>query len=381
MRKVFYLLIVAAILFSCQTVGEYDSKNKTTIKIGVFNRNGDSPFCIYDAVEALRIDPAMEIEIIGASDIMSERLEEFDVVLFPGGGGKSETNSLGERGIKRIQQYVIGSGKGVVGICAGAYILTNTPNYPSLHLSGGEAIDIEHDHRGNGLVKFSLTDEGKKILPELANRKISFCQYYEGPVLVASNKTDSLKYKSLATMLSDVHLIEGTPANMTNNRPFIITSTPGKGRTCSFVGHPECTPGMRWLIPRMVRWTAKKELISYSSDVVRPGIHTKEILYTDELKKEYHQLYDDLLTTPKKKIYAINRLVEIQGWSAKKWIPGMLRDDNPEVRKAAAVAVVQLERTDAIADIEEALIIEDDNDVKVLLASELKKLKAIVNIN
>lgn len=379
----FYLSILLLFVYSCRHTTETNDKNTTkntkneTIKVGVFDKNGDSPYCIIDAIEALRIDKDIVARIVSAADIMLGNTNDIDVYLFPGGGGRSETGSLGELGQQKIIQLVKQQGKGVVGICAGAYILTETPDYPSLALSGAEAIDIEHDHRGNGLVKFSLTDEGKKIFPELAHREISYSQYYEGPVLIPA-KNSKYKYNELATMLSDVHLIEGTPANMTNNRPFIIVTQAEKGKTASVVGHPENTAGMRWIIPRLVRVVLNKDLISYNENVVRPDIYTKEILYTTEQRAKQRKAYYDLVKSKEEKIEAMKNIVDMCAWSAKKWIPPMLRDKDFDVRLLAAKLTVELERTDAIKDLQAAVTLENDANNKKLLQKQLDLLKNII---
>ncbi len=347
------------------------------IKVGVFDKNGDSPYCIIDAIEALKIDRDMEPRIISASEIMTGKTDDIDVFLFPGGGGRSETGSLGELGQQKIIDYVKKEGKGIVGICAGAYILSETPDYPSLALSGGEAIDIEHDHRGNGVVKFALTEEGKKIFPELADMDICYSHYYEGPVLIPA-KDSKYKYNELATMLSDVHLIEGTPANMTNNRPFIIVTKVEKGKTASVVGHPENTPGMRWMIPRLVRVVLDKEIINYGNNVVRPKIYSKEVLFDKELKEKQNAAYYSLIGTKEEKIKAMKDIVEMQAWSAKKWIPPMIRDKDFDVRLLAAKLTVELERTDAIPDLEAAVMVEKDKENKILLKEQLVLLKRMV---
>ncbi len=380
MRKISTLFGILIILLSgcCQQNDEVvvntPKVNKNVIKVGVFDKNGDSPYCITDAMEALKIDKDIDARIISAAEIMAGDADDIDVFLFPGGGGRSETGSLGELGQQKIIDLVKKQGKGVVGICAGAYILTETPDYPSLALSGAEAIDIEHDHRGHGLVKFSLTEEGKKIFPELANREISYSQYYEGPVLIPAKKS-AYKYNELATMLSDVHTIEGTPANMTNNRPFIIVTQVDKGKTASVVGHPENTPGMRWMIPRLVRVVLGKELIPYGKNVVRPEIYTKEILYTTEQSKKQRKAYYDLVKSKDEKTAAMNDIVEMAAWSAKKWIPPMVRDKDFDVRLLAAQLTVALERTDAIKDLEAAVKSEKDEKNKKLLQEQLDLLE------
>lgn len=374
-------LTALALLFGCQTNNSKVEKKQSTnnkITVGVFDKNGDSPYCITDAIEAIKIDTAMQTVMVSAADIVAGKTQNIDVFLFPGGGGRSETGSLGELGQQKIIDLVKKQGKGVVGICAGAYILTETPDYPSLALSGGEAIDIEHDHRGHGLVKFSVTKEGEKIFPELKDREISFSQYYEGPVLIPAKNT-KYPYTELATMLSDVHLIEGTPANMTNNRPFIIITQVEKGKTASLVGHPENTPGMRWIIPRLVRVVANMELISYKENVVRPQIYTNELLCTPEVLKKQKDAYYNLTKSKEEKIQAMQDIVNTYAWSAKKWIPPMIRDKDFDVRLLAAKLTVELERTDAIPDLQATIDIETNNENKKLLQEQLNLLKNIVN--
>lgn len=363
-------ILILSFLITTVIYGQSDK-----IKVGVFDKNGDSPYCITDAIEALKIDKDIEPRIISAADIMSGKVNDLDVFLFPGGGGRSETGSLGELGQQKVIEYVK-HGKGILGICAGAYILTKTPDYPSLGLSGAEAIDLEHDHRGNGLVKFSLTEEGKNIFPELTEKDIYYCQYYEGPVLIPSKDTE-YKYTELATMLSDVHLIEGTPADMTNNRPFLIVADVEKGKSASIIAHPENTAGMRWMIPRLVRVVANRDLISYDKNVIRPDIYTKEILFNSDLRKKQTEAYYNLVGTKEEKIKAMNDIFEIKAWSSKKWIPPMLRDKDFDIRLLAAKLTVELERTDAIPDLESAIMNEKNDGNKKLLGEQLELLKDI----
>ena len=371
-----HLLYIAsfALLAACQT--NSIESNDNTIHVGVFDKNGDSPDCITDAVEACRIDSGISVRVISAADIMGGAADDIDVFLFPGGSGRSETGSLGLLGQQKIIDLVKG-GKGVVGICAGAYILSETPNYPSLALSGAEAIDIEHDHRGHGLVKFSLTEAGKKIFPEISDSALYYSLYYDGLVLVPATNS-KYKYSELATMQSDVHTVAGTPANMTNNRPFVIVTDVEKGKSVSVVGHPEATQGMRWMIPRLVRLVAGKELISYSANVMRPAIHTKEILFTDSLLAKQDEAFGMLIKSKEEKLAALQAIVDMRAWSAKKYIPQMMRDSSFEVRLLAAKLTVELERTDAISDLKAAVATETNPAQKQQLQEQLRLLEMMV---
>jgi putative intracellular protease/amidase len=373
MKNIILYMATALLLIGCNNS---EPAQTGTITVGVFDKNGNSPGCITDALEALALDPDIKAEEISAAQIASPELDRFDVIVFPGGSGRSESMSLGQQGRERIKRWVEKEGNGVVGICAGAYLLTNTPHYPGMALSGAKAIDIEHDHRGHGLAKFTLTDAGKEIFPELAHNDTLYCQYYEGPVLTDAN--DKISFTSLGTMQSDVHTVPGTPANMTNNKPFMLLSDAGKGKTASFVGHPETTPGMRWLVPRMVRVVSNFEIIAYDSTVVRPHLYQKELLFTQEQLQKQTNAYAKLSHgTPKVRIEGINELVAMHAWSAKKWVVGMVRDAHPEVRQAAANALLQLERTDAIEDLAAMIQREKEEQTKQQLQKVHGKLKAM----
>lgn len=372
----FTFLVVTSLIFLISGPIVAASTDQS-LKVGVFSKYGVCQYCVIDVFESLRIDGGIAPQTITAAEIMDGVLDDLDVVIFPGGSGRIETANLGELGQQKIIDFVKIQGGGVVGICAGAYALTETPNYPSLSLSGGEAIDMEHDSRGHGLAKFSLTPAGEKIFPELAGREISYAQYYEGPVLIPAEKS-AYKYKELATMLSDVHVVESAPADMTNNRPFIIITEVDKGRTVSVVGHPESTPGMRWMVPRLARLVAGKELIPYGDHVVRPALFDREILFTAEQTRLEKQAKKNLLKTSEDKIKAMEDIVHMAAWLAKRWVPPMVRDKDFAVRLRAAQLIVELERTEAIYDLEVAIEHESKKENKRLLLQQLELLKAIL---
>ncbi len=374
MIKHIILFFVLILTFSSYHGKAQNSQSK--ISVAIFDKYGICPYCIIDIIESLKIDTGINAKTISTAEIMAGGLSNIDVFIFPGGSGRIETANLGELGQEKIIEFVK-NGKAAIGICAGAYALSETPNYPSLSLSAGEAIDIKHDNRGHGLVKFSLTDEGKEIFPELKDSELSYMQYYEGPVLKPAPNS-KYKYTKLAIMESDVHTVKTAPAGMTNNRPFIIITDIEKGKTASIIGHPESTPGMRWMLPRIVRVLTNNELVSYNKLIVRPQIYSTEILYTTEQLKKQKQAKDNLLRSKEEKLQAMQDLVDMSAWLAKRWIPPMIRDKDFDVRLLAAELIVYLERTDAIADIKAAILYENNPNNEILLTEQLELLEIIL---
>ncbi len=366
-------LLILLIYFSGCSGRKNDS---SLIRAGVFSGNGASAVCVTETMEALKIDKGIVPRVVTAADIAEGALEDLDVILFPGGSGSQEANNLGAQGMKRIRDFVIKEGKGVVGICAGAYLLSDTPDYPCLHLSGLRAIDRVHDARGGALAAVTLEKDASEIFPELKGYDSVFIQYNEGPVLVPAG--DDISFTVLAVMQTDVHAKTGAPAGMTPGKPYLIASRPGKGRAFLSVGHPESTPGMRWIVPRMVRWVTEKEMIPYPAEVVRPGRDHHSIVfdaaYRSRQKKLFWQLFDE---DPAKRLAAMNELHDMRSRPAVRWTMGMLRDEDNRVRYRAAELLAEDEYTAALPDLRQALANERDKTVKATLDSCLKKLEAI----
>lgn len=372
LRKTFFIVAMCLVGLSAWSMGV---GNK--VRVGVFQGNGGAQTCIWETIASIQLDPDMTVRTITTGDIANGVLKDLDAIIIPGGEGAMQYMNLGEENMERIRNF-IRSGKGAMGICAGAYLFTDTPGYACMHINGGKAIDIEHDNRGHGISAFSLTAEGKKLFPELAKRDKSYVMYYEGPVLVKSDSIP-LPYTTMAIMETDVHEEGNAPANMTNNRPFFIANEYGKGRVFSSISHPEATPGMMWMIPRMVRWTLRMPVVAYSKRVVNPDLYNREILMTkDELRKERGYYRTFLYGSPNEKIAALDWLQACRSWDAKCWVQGLLFDNSPAVRERAARFIAETDYLPFLSDLDAACKVECDEQTKQRMMKHLEHLKALL---
>ena len=331
-----------------------------TLVVGVFSGHGGSVVSRQNAFEALRLDPAIEPRLVSATDILNGALDSLDALVLPGGSGSRQMANLGELAVARLRAFVLEQGKGIVGLCAGAYMLSDTPNYLCLHLAPLAAIDRQHDERGHGIVAFSVTDVGLELLPELAGDGPQHIYYYEGPLLVPTRAGDQAEV--LATFVTDVHLENDAPAGLMPGKPLLARAEAGRGRVFLCSGHPEATPGLRWMVPRMVRWVTQRETVAYPSAVVRPSAHEHVILFDEPLRNEEHDLLEQLRceSAPKDRVHAIRRVAEMRSWGAADWIVGSLRSTHPAVQQAAAVALSELEATWALPDLRAVLELDLD---------------------
>lgn len=373
------LLACLALCVQCSAPGDRTLSQDIVSKpitVGVFDGHGGAQSCIWETVAAVRLDPEMAVRTITTADIANNVLDSLDAIIIPGGSGKSQYLNLGALNQQRIKDF-IAKGKGAVGICAGAYLFSSTPGYTCLELNGEQAIDIEHDNRGHGLAKFTLCGDGEKIFPELAGRDTSYVIYYEGPVFI-KNPSDTIQSATLAIMESDVHEEGDAPANMTNGKPFFVANIYGKGRVFSTIAHPEATPGMMWMIPRMVRWTLDKPFITYQPTAVQPDLYHQESLMSKaDLEKEAECFQTLLNGKSDQKIAALDWLEAHHSWDAKRWVQGLLYDASPAVRIRAARYIADTHYLTYLPDLSSAYRSETDEPTKAELKKSLDQLKAL----
>ena len=372
LRKTFFIIAMCLVGLSAWSVGV---GNK--VRVGVFQGNGGAQTCIWETIASIQLDPDMAVRTITTGDIANGVLRDLDAIIIPGGEGATQYMNLGEENMERIRNF-IRSGKGAVGICAGAYLFTDTPGYACMHINGGKAIDIEHDNRGHGISAFSLTAEGKNYSLNLLS-VISHTSCITKVLSLSRVTVIPLPYTTMAIMETDVHEEGNAPANMTNNRPFFIANEYGKGRVFSSISHPEATPGMMWMIPRMVRWTLRMPVVAYSKRVVNPDLYNREILMTkDDLRKERGYYRTFLYGSPKEKIAALDWLQACRSWDAKRWVQGLLFDNSPAVRERAARFIAETDYLPFLSDLEAACRVERDEQTKQSMMRHFEHLKALL---
>ena len=367
------LLSIILIFSGCSSDKPVKKENKITV--GVFNGNGSSIVCVTETMEALKIDKEINPVEISSYDIMNGMLEKLDALIFPGGSGSQEYNNLGLQAAEKVRDFVYKDGGGIIGICAGGFVLSTTPGYPSLEILPAPDIRDGYYDRGRGLIAFNLNDKGNEIFPELSEHDSLFVQYYDGPIF---NTTNSSGLDVLGNFYSDIATHTGYPKGTTPGKAVFTTSSYGNGKVFMSVGHPEATPGMRWMVPRMARWVTGNKLVPYSKNIVRPEINNKEILYYDDVikfeKKNFWNLFneEDSLV-----IKSLQNLHSIRSRPSIRWSIGLLRHQSWDVRHAAANYLLESEYTYAIPDIEAAIETEKDETNRNKLKEILSSLRSL----
>ena len=117
LRKTIFIIAMCLVGLSAWSRGV---GNK--VRVGVFQGNGGAQTCIWEAIASIQLDPDMTVRTITTGDIANGALSDLDAIIIPGGEGATQYMNLGEENMERIRNF-IRSGKGAVGICAGAISL------------------------------------------------------------------------------------------------------------------------------------------------------------------------------------------------------------------------------------------------------------------
>jgi len=377
MKIIHYIVLIFLFTssISCEKKESDNEKIKSisAIEVGVFDGSGAGAISVIETIEALKIDKGIHAFPISASDIISGKLQKIDALIFPGGSGSKQLNNLGKKGKELVHDFIKEDGKGVLGICAGAYMLCSTEGYASLQIADIKHIDRAHYARGKGLIEFKLNLNGEKIFPELKGNS-QFAQYYDGPIMVPLQKNKA--FTELGNYVTDIHPNKGTPEGLTPGATFIYNEKIGKGRIFAVAGHPESTPGMRWMIPRMARWITDSEMVSYDTKWIDPNRYTQSILYDSERKKFEKKTWWELFDKDANiQIAAMDTLHSMCSRPAVRWNVGLLRDTNPQIRAHAASLLTKAEYTDALKDLKASFAVEKDAETKESLRKAIAFLE------
>ena len=218
------------------------------IKVAIFQGKGASDGGIESTEARIQSIPQASVTRVEAEDWASIDLKAFDVVVFSGGSGSAQAESIGEAGRNNVREY-IRDGGGFVGICAGAYLACSNFKW-GLGILNASTVSSKW-LRGQGFMDLEVTDEGRKLLGDV---KGTFkVRYNNGPIIKPATRTDVPAYTVVTHFRSEIAKY-GSPVGVMVNSPAQAIATFGKGRVFISSPHPENTPGLEHLIPRGVLW-------------------------------------------------------------------------------------------------------------------------------
>jgi hypothetical protein len=219
------------------------------VKAAIYQDKGGPKSSVDTVVNGIRSIPGATVTILNAEEVGTTDLKAFDVVLFCGGAGATQSKAIGEAGRSNVKEFIRGGG-GYVGICAGAYLACDFSW--GLGVINARTVSTQW-RRGSGFVDLEVTDPGRRLLGDAPGPfKI---RYNNGPIIKPANLPDVPAYTPVSLFRSEV-AENGTPVGVMVNSPAQAIGTFGQGRVFISSPHAENTPGLEHLIPRAVLWAS-----------------------------------------------------------------------------------------------------------------------------
>lgn len=377
------LILISAILCG-MLIGISCNREKTVqplLKVGMLDGLGSGHTNMTEAFAAAQLDSRISIKYITSANIAWGVLDSLDVLIIPGGGGSMHTFSLGNTNIDIIKKWAENGG-GILCICAGAYALSHTPDYACFGMNGAQVFDLDHSSRGQGLCSIALTEEGKKLFPELKDTDTLHILFENGPMLVPADsavlaESPATEYAPIALMLSDVHTGAEFQSGISPGKPFFLANNYGKGRVFTSIGHPEGSASFSWMIPRILFWCAGKEDLALPVEYKAPFLDREVIMSEEDLQKEGSLYRTFVYGTKEEKLEGINWMMTHPSWSMKTWATGLLYDKDFEVRGAAASYILSTELLTAKKDLEAAYALEENPNAKAIMQKAVESLQSL----
>ena len=228
-----------------------DVPSPVALRVAIYADGGAPKKGVTNVQRSLPAAKGFATQTVTADDVRRGDLEAFDVVIFPGGSGGKQAETLGEEGRERVRRFV-DEGGGFIGICAGAYLASAHYSW-SLHLLDARVVDTNHWARGTGNVELKLSKVGRDAFD--ADAEAATIYYGQGPLLAPGEKEEIADYELLAAYETEIAK-NGAPRGVMKGTGAIARGEFGDGRVVCFSPHPEKTAAVHSFVGAAVRWAA-----------------------------------------------------------------------------------------------------------------------------
>ena len=250
-------IMVHALLKHLGMIGEQvtpewmtDHSAKEHIFVAVYDAQGTGGSGVRNVCDLLSKEKNITALQVGPEDLRRGALDQFGVLVCPGGGATGQAKAISEEGCLNIKRFVENGG-GYLGICAGSYLACEGFSW-GLKILNAQTVSSKWK-RGIGMVKIELTDAGREILGDLRGQLE--VKYANGPILEAAQSPALPPFETLAYFRTELARND-TPEGIMVNSPAIVAGRCGKGRIICSSPHPEQSAVLGVFIPRAVRWVA-----------------------------------------------------------------------------------------------------------------------------
>lgn len=234
---------------------DHEKQARGKIAVAVYEGHGATGDGVLDVLRELKPRPETMVTLVTDQDIRMGVLQHFDAVVFSGGSGSSQGDSLDEVGRAAVRTFVEGGG-GYLGICAGSYLALSDFSWGLGIINAKTKSPLWQ--RGEAIVEMELSAAGVELFG--AQHATTAIQYANGPIIEPAGREDLPPYDVLAWFRTEVAL-NGTPPGIMVDSPAMVSAAYGAGRVVLFSPHPEKSLELSYMVTRAVTWAARVNLV------------------------------------------------------------------------------------------------------------------------
>jgi hypothetical protein len=230
---------------------------------------------------------------------------------------------------------------------------------PALKISNAEVLNGAVDwDRGGGIIRAGINKQYLEYFPEFNEASGFYINYQSGPVLIPAGRKDMDPYEELFVFISDVYHDSITTKGESPGKALFTVSEFGKGMTLLMSAHAEETPGLKWMLYRMVEISVRQEISPPAPKYVDLKKFTREIMYDSKWRERevrYLKIAKDKSKKPKDRINALKILKNIGSKEAVKLSVHLLSDRSNSVKKYSSEMIIFYDYFPAIDRLKEVI--------------------------
>lgn len=244
--KILLPLVVMLIIFNLaigQEKSDTNSKDVKAVKVLIYNGSDTSSNCVLKIESCMEksnnhnITPYVKFVYNTSEVINNKTLSGYDVLILPGTSEKYDYMNCQNIDVNSVKSFVA-SGKGFIGICAGAY--SGAEYTEGWYKGWGLAPNVVNEHAlDTGNLTVEITSEGDDLFGYGGTKVMS---HVNGPAMYSSDD----KVVTFATYADNNTDYQGYAA--------IVGDYYGEGRTVLSGVHPELEPQHPEILAYLVLW-------------------------------------------------------------------------------------------------------------------------------
>lgn len=188
------------------------------------------------------------LEILYSHQFTLNRLRNYDLIILPGGSGKSICHGLGDIGKENIREYVK-SGGNLLGVCAGAFAIS--AQYQVYIGLAPLKFNKSYSYKNDFLVNVLILEAGSKFVRVKPHQLVPVV-YHNGPLFYHD---EVFYYKDVSDFQVLAVFDENIPFEEIKDiagKPAIWMNKYGRGNVFGVSPHFERTPGQEYVIVNLI---------------------------------------------------------------------------------------------------------------------------------